>query len=74
MFKGKYVGQYTLDFHSIQFNSFVKNSDTRKSGPAGRAVTRKQLKFNPLPIFSPQLTGTEIYKEIVVKMKQYVVH
>lgn len=27
-----------------------------------------------MPIFSPQLTGTEIYKEIVVKMIQYVVH
>lgn len=35
MLKGKYVMQYTLVFHSIQFNSFVKKSDNRKSGLQG---------------------------------------
>lgn len=35
MLKGKYVMQYTLVFQSIQFNSFVKKSDTRKSGLQG---------------------------------------
>lgn len=50
MLKGKYVMQYTLVFHSIQFNSFDQKI----------WVTRKQLKINPMPVFPSQLTGTEI--------------
>lgn len=67
MLKGKYVMQYTLVFHSIQFNSFVKKSDTRKSGYKEAIKNQSYASFSIATHWNRNLGNCG-------KMKQYVDH